>query len=138
MIVNTRIRLSYGNIIDLASLKRSRRGYRLLSVNPKDSSIVQAFTYGAVAIGQRKTVSITLDSFEHIVCTPEQIFFTQEGEPIQAKDIKPGMNLLSACMSIAVTVADIETGREAEVFALPIFEGENFVLCSGGLATKTE
>lgn len=138
MIVNARIRLPQGGIAYLAGLKQSRRGYRILSVNPQDNSLIQAFTYGAKATGKQKTVLITLDSYEHIVCTPEQVFFTQEGEPIQARDIKPGMSLLSACMSISATVASIEAGTITEVYSLPVFEGENFVLCSGGLVTKTE
>ena len=81
---------------------------------------------------------ITLESYEQVVCTQEQVFFTAEGEPIQAKDLKPGMNLLSACMSISAAVLSVEERRETEVYSLPVFEGENFVLCSGGLVTRTE
>ena len=136
MLANTPISLHHGYIATLNDLKRTRQGYRVITYNPTEKKQACAYTYGAESKGKKPTLEILLTTYEKVICTGSQLFYTAEGSQIAALDIQPGVKLLSI-FGTPMTVLSVKPGKETEVYALQVFEGENFVLCSGGLLTKS-
>lgn len=138
MIANTQIRLAGGETAYLADLHLQRKGYRILSYSLTDKNIQHAFTYGVMKPEKQSVLIITLNTYEQIICTPEQAFYYTNGDLIQAKDLTAGARLLSAYTSPAMTIRSIEEKQdELDVYGLPVFLGENFILCSGGIVAKS-
>lgn len=138
MLADTQIKMAGGGAASLSSLKQSRKGYRVLSYDLAGRKITHAFSYGAKRhLSPGRMLTVTLNTFEQVTCTEDQVFCWANGEPKRAKELKPGSQLLSVYASPPVTVRSVEeAGSAAEAYSLPVFEGEAVILCAGGLVTK--
>lgn len=135
MLANTQIRINNGYLQFINEMDRIEQGYKIISYDFARQQQTFAYTKGAKYRGKYPVIEITLSTGEKVTCTGTQLFFTPEGKPIAAKSIEPGAKLASV-FGASMTVKDISLTKEMVVYSLQVYNGENFVLCSGGLITK--
>ena len=135
MLANTQVRINNGYLQFINEMDRLEQGYKIISYDFTRQQQTFAYTKGAKYRGKQAVLEITLSTGEKIFCTGSQLFFTPEGKPIAARGIEPGAKLASI-FGAPMTVKDVSLSKEQVVYSLQVYNGENFVLCSGGLITK--
>lgn len=103
------------------------RDFWTFSYDQKTKSTVSARITGAVHNGVRHVISVVLDDGSIIRCTPEHKFMLQNSTYVEAKDLTPGLALMSITGQISVSHV-IDEGIFEDVYDIEVRDYANFAI----------
>lgn len=129
---DTRIPLVGGDVKTLGEIvKLVNEGKKLFvySINPETEKVViSKVVAGARTRINEKTLIVTLDNGEKVVCSYNHKFLLRTGQYLESEKLQPGMSLMSKSQ---IEVKAIELGETMDLYDIEVENFHNFALESG-------